>query len=234
MKNVPIALVGDFDETVIAHRAIPLALTRAARAHSANVSYHWLATDSIHRAGDLSHYRGVWCVPASPYRSTDGALIAIRHARENQIPFFGSCGGFQHAIIEYARHVLNWPDAAHAETAPNVARAVIAPLACALVEAHEEIQLFPNTKLHAAYRRDTIKEAYHCRYGLNPQFQASLLHGAMQTAAIDDNGEVRAVEIAVHPFFVATLFQPERAVLDDKPTPIVDAFVAACVKYTRE
>lgn len=63
----------------------------------------------------------------------EGALIAIRYARENSIPFLGTCGGFQHAILEYARNVLGWSDAAHAET-DTTGRMVIAPLTCSLVE----------------------------------------------------------------------------------------------------
>ncbi len=62
----------------------------------------------------------------------DGALLAIRYAREQKRPFLGTCGGFQHAIIEYARNVLGWADADPAETAPDAARPVIAPLQCAL------------------------------------------------------------------------------------------------------
>jgi CTP synthase (UTP-ammonia lyase) len=51
-----------------------------------------------------------------------GALLAIRYAGENDVPFIGTCGGFQHAVIEYARNVLGWADAAHAETDPHTAR----------------------------------------------------------------------------------------------------------------
>jgi CTP synthase (UTP-ammonia lyase) len=230
MKQVRIALVGDYDASVTAHRAIPLAIDRAGLTYPDTVTYDWLNTDTIRSEKDLATYAGIWCVPASPYRNMDGALLAIRYAREKAIPFFGSCGGFQHAIIEFARNALGWADADHAETAPDANRTVIAPLACALVEVSDQIQLLPNTRLAAAYQRETICEGYRCRFGLNPDFRAALLHGAMRAAAIDDHGEVRAIEIAPHPFFVATLFQPERAALVGEATPIVDAFVVACVK----
>ena len=231
MNQIRIALVGDYDAAVTAHRAIPLALTRAAADQNVKLSYHWLSTELVHNEKDLTAYAGIWCVPASPYRNMAGALMAIRYAREHAVPFFGSCGGFQHAVIEYARDVLAWADADHAETAPDASRAVISPLACALVDVRDQIQLLPNTHLAAAYQCEHISETYRCRFGLNPDFRAALLHGNMRAAAIDDNGDVRAIEIADHPFFVATLFQSERAVLNGEPTPIVDAFVAACVDY---
>ncbi len=225
--TIRIALVGDFDETVTAHRAIPLAIAHAAQRLNLDVHFDWLATDAIQREQQLSSYHGIWCVPASPYRSMDGALMAIRFAREQPRAFFGSCGGFQHAIIEYARNVLHWHDADHAETAPDSQRTVIAPLSCALVEVEDRIQLMPNTHLASAYHSEFIREAYRCRFGLNRAFEQTLLQGVMHCAAVDQDGEVRAVEIPSHPFFVATLFQPERAALRGEAVPIVQAFVAA-------
>ena len=71
-------------------------------------------------------------------------------------------------------------------------------------------------------------ETYHCRYGLNPQFRAALVAGPLRAAADDSTGEVRAVELDGHPFFVAALFQPERAALTGRPAPLVSAFLSAC------
>ncbi len=226
--TITIGLIGDFNPEVPAHRAIPLALQGAADSLRVTVSFEWIPTDEICDASRIAHFDGLWCVPASPYRNTDGALLAIRHAREQGVPFLGTCGGFQHAVIEYARHVLGWADAEHAETAPNAARAVISPLACVLVEATEVVRLWPGTRIAAAYGRLQTTEGYRCRYGLNPAFQATLVAGPLRAAADDAAGEVRAVELDDHPFFVATLFQPERAALLGQLAPLVLAFVAAC------
>jgi CTP synthase (UTP-ammonia lyase) len=106
-----------------------------------------IPTDTITRVEVVAGFDGLWCVPASPYRSMDGALTAIRFARERSRPFLGTCGGFQHAVIEYARNVLGWPDAEHAETSPDAARPVINELECALVEATETVTLFPGTRI---------------------------------------------------------------------------------------
>lgn len=226
--KITIGLVGDYDETVTAHRAIPLALDLAATLLGAEVTFAWVPTEKIADAARVSGFDGIWCVPASPYRSMDGALTAIRHARENAIPFLGTCGGFQHAVVEYARNVLGWADAEHAETAPDAARPVITPLACALVEATGSLRLFPGTRIASAYGTPETVEEYRCRYGLNPAFRAALVAGPLRASADDEAGEVRAVELDGHPFFVATLFQPERAALRGETAPLVTVFVGAC------
>ncbi len=229
MSRLRIGLVGDHDPSVTAHRAIPPALRMAGAACDTELDFDWVPTDEIDSAARVAGFDGLWCVPASPYRSMEGALTAIEHARVHARPFLGTCGGFQHAVIEYARGVLGWADAEHAETAPDASRAVIAPLACALVEATQTLRLVPGSRLAKAYGTTQASEGYRCRYGLNPRFQAALVSGPLRVAADDAAGEVRAVELDDHPFFVATLFQPERAALEDRLPPIVAAFVAACM-----
>jgi len=222
-----IGLIGDRDHAVVAHRAIPLALARASADLACPLDVEWVPTDEIPDASRVAAFDALWCVPASPYRSMDGALCAIRHARETGRPFLGTCGGFQHAVVEYARHVLGWTDAEHAETAPDAARAVIVPLACSLVEASGRVRLRPGSRLAAAYGASEAEEGYHCSYGPDPAFRDAIAAGPLRVAAEDDAGDVRAVELDGHPFFVATLFQPERAALGGRTPPLVAAFVAA-------
>ena len=131
MGALQIGLIGDFDESVTAHRAIPLALRRAAERLSQRLEFDWLGTDTMPDAQGLARFDALWCVPASPYRSMAGALRAIAFARREGVPFLGTCGGFQHAVVEYARAVLGWADAEHAETAPDAPLAVITALDCA-------------------------------------------------------------------------------------------------------
>src|SRR5206468_9697656 len=100
--------IGDFNPNVTAHQAIPKALALAAEATGCPVEPVWLATDQV-RVDDeqqFAGFDGLWCVPASPYASLEGALWAIRFARERGVPFLGTCGGFQHALLEYARNVV--------------------------------------------------------------------------------------------------------------------------------
>lgn len=226
-QPLKVALVGDYAPTVLAHQAIPKALDLAARRLRLSLEPCWIPTDQIDRDSDLTGFHGIWCVPASPYRSLEGALRAIRLAREAPLPFLGTCGGFQHAVLEYARSVLGWEDAEHGETAPRAARAVIAPLTCSLVEVRNTVRLAPASRLAKAYQQLEVTEGYHCRFGLNPIFADELTAGPLRAVAWDESGEVRAVELDQHPFFVATLFQPERASLVGEVPPVVQAFVQA-------
>jgi len=227
MNRVRIGLIGDYDATVLAHQAIPCALDLAAKALGVKFSAEWLATDEIAGAERVSHFDGLWAVPATPYRNMDGALRAIRFARETLRPFLGTCGGFQHALLEYARSVLGWADAEHAETAPQAGRLVIAPLACALVEVQDSVRFVPGSRLAQAYAQEQASEGYHCRFGLNPEFSEALATGPLRVTAFDARGEARSFELDGHPFFVGTLFQPERAALANRLPPLVKAFVAA-------
>ncbi len=226
--RVSIGLIGDFDESITAHRAVPLALRQAAASTGCDLIFDWVPTPEIAGPERLARYTGLWCVPGSPYRDMEGALGAIRHAREQARPFLGTCGGFQHAVLEYARNVLGWTDADHGETAPDSPRAVIAPLACSLREVTGAVQLAAGSRIAAAYAADSAIEGYHCSYGLNPAFQDELLSGPLRATARDAAGEIRAIELVTHPFYVATLFQPERAALAQRPAPLVEALVSAC------
>jgi RimJ/RimL family protein N-acetyltransferase len=222
-----VALIGDYDSSVPAHLAIPIALQLAGDEAGVSVELDWIPTAQIVDTSRLTDFGGLWCVPGSPYRSMAGALSAIRFARESRRPFLGTCGGFQHAIVEYARNVLGWADAEHAETAPAAARPVITPLACALVEATDSLRFRPGSRIASCYGRDEAAEGYRCRYGLNPEFQTALVSGPLRAGAFDAAEEIRAVELDDHPFFLATLFQPERAALQGKVPPVVAAFVRA-------
>jgi CTP synthase (UTP-ammonia lyase) len=227
-KNILIGLIGDYDATVPAHQAIPIALQLAAESAAIEVKRQWVPTEEVQSVACVSAFDGLWCVPASPYRNIEGALLAIQYARESGRPFLGTCAGFQHAVIEYARNVLGWADAEHAETAPDAVRLVISLLECALVEATGTVRFFPNSRIAKAYGIGEATEGYRCRYGLNPVFQAMLVSGPLRAVAGDATGEVRAVELDDHPFFVATLFQPERMALKGQLPPLVAAFVQAC------
>jgi CTP synthase (UTP-ammonia lyase) len=221
-----VALIGDFNPSVIAHQAIPEAL-RLSAGNGHSVEGVWVNTESISNAPvQLRDYDGIWCVPASPYASMEGALEAIRFARESGRPFLGTCGGFQHALLEYARNVCNLRTADHAETNPGASVLLISPLACPLVERSEEIELHDGF-VRKAYGVSRITEGYHCSYGLNRQYEDVLFRDGLRATAHAQHGEVRAVELSSHPFFVATLFQHERRALRGEVSPLVKVFVGS-------
>jgi CTP synthase (UTP-ammonia lyase) len=170
---VRIALIGDYDPSVPSHQAIPMALKRAGDECSQSVEFDWVGTDTItDAAAQLAEAHAIWCVPASPYRSTAGALAAIRFARETGRPFLGTCGGFQHALLEYAQNVLGLNDAAHAETEPDAVMPLISLLSCSLVEKSDDILLEPGSRITRIFGATTINEGYRCRYGLNHDYES--------------------------------------------------------------
>ena len=120
-------------------------------------------------------------------------------------------------------------DAGHAET-DSEGRMVIAPLSCSLVETSAVVELRANTLIARAYGRESIEEGYHCRYGVSSAFAAELEQGDLRVTGWDEEGEIRAVELVTHPFFVATLFQHERHALDGRPAPLVQAFLRAAAQ----
>ncbi len=201
------------------------------------VEWAWLSTRDLARKASavpavLAAFDGVWCVPGSPYESEAGAIQAIRFAREAGTPFLGTCGGCQHAILEYARNVLGLHNAEHAESRPDAELPLISPLACALVEARASITLKAGSRLRAIYGEERIEEGYHCSFGLNPALEHLLAASALKVCGRGEEGEARALELEGHPFFVLTQFQPERRALVGELPPVVAAFVAAACRPT--
>lgn len=227
MKAVPaIAIVGDRDDRIAAHIAIPRALEAARMATGAEVGWRWLGSEEAATAS-LADFAGFWLTPGSPYRSVEGALAVARFAREQGIPFLGSCGGFQHALLEFARHVAGLPGADHAETNATASVPVIAPLNCALVEVTDRVRFVSGSRLEVAYGTTEATEGYHCRYGLNENYRAALESAGFWFTAFDGAGSARGGELIGHPFFVGTLFQSERRALRGERVPMAEAFILA-------
>ena len=216
-----IALVGDRSPHVAAHGRITAIVARRN-----DVDAFWLESTEID-AAEIAGFDGVWAVPGSPYLDEDGVLLAIRTARERAIPFLGTCGGFQHAMLEYARSVAGSPDAWHVENrdAPIDESALLVPLACSLVGHEDEVSLAPGTLAARVVGRLRTRERFHCRFGLAPGAGESLEAAGLVISGRDPDGAVRICELPHHPYFVGTLFQPELA--DDQPHPLVRGFFEA-------
>jgi CTP synthase (UTP-ammonia lyase) len=231
VSKIRIALIGDYNPSVTAHAAIPLALELAAKAVDTEVQPVWIHTSQLthdETLADLPGFQGIWCVPASPYANTDGAIEAITLARTARIPFLGTCGGFQHAIIEYFRNVIGLADASHAELDPETDRPVISRLSCSLVEVTGTIRLVPGSWAQRLYGADCSEEGYRCSYGLNPEFARAIEdRNDLLVEGTDNAGDIRIVRLRHHPFFMATLFQPERSSMKGLVHPLIREFVCA-------
>ena len=220
MPKPIIALVGDYNAAVVAHQAIEKCFTFAGELEAV-----WVPTETISPGNErtFTSFRGIWCVPASPYRNMEGALYAIQYARTRSVPFLGTCGGFQHALIEYARNVLGLENAEHAETNPNAALALVSRLTCSLVEQTKQIVVCYNG-FKKIYGGNSGFEGFCCNYGLNPQFENLFKREPLEIVARSEEGEARAFALRGHPFFVGTLFQPERKALVGSLHPVKKHF----------
>ncbi|MFJ6718894.1 MULTISPECIES: glutamine amidotransferase-related protein [unclassified Streptomyces] len=229
-----IALVGDRSPHVKSHTRIPLLLDALASRDGLVLDAYWLRTadaEAEAASGALARFDAVWVLPGSPYVDEAGALAAIRVAREERVPFLGTCGGFQHALLEYARNVCGISGAAHAETDPDAEDPVIAPLACSLVGHEGHVRAEPGSLAESVLGAERSLERYHCDYGPAPRHLPTLETGGLRLSGHDEDGQVRIAELPGHPFFLATLFQPELAGDGTVPHPIVKALAAAAVSH---
>lgn len=231
--TIRIGLIGDRSDNVRAHRAIPRAFELVAGEGEPRAELEWLPTDGVIAAGTeaLSAFDGLWCVPGSPYASMDGALAAIRFAREQGVPFLGTCGGFQHAVLEVVRNVVGEREADHTESNPSAGVPVIHRLACSLVGLRGRVRFVEGSLVAGAYGASEAEEGYHCNYGVNPAYLGLVEASPLRVVARDEEGSVRAVELGGHPFFVATLFQPELSAFQGTVHPLVRAFARAAAGF---
>lgn len=225
-----IALIGDFSADVTAHRAIPEALQLEAKAQSIDIAFDWIGTETLRDASVLSAYHGGWVVPASPYASFDNALASIRYLRENDIPFLGTCGGYQHALVEFARNVLGHERAGISEVDPDCPMPIVSALTCALIEETSTVLPETGSLLACLSGGSSMQETYRCSFGINPDYASIFENSAFQVAARDPDGTICAMWLDQHPFFFGCAFQPERAALTGRRHSIVTGFVNAALR----
>lgn len=223
-----VALVGDRSPSVRAHVRVPEILKALGDRHGLIVDAYWIPTPEAH---DLEGFDGVWLLPGSPYESEAGALDAARTAREHRIPLLGTCGGFQHILLEYARNVCALPRAAHGETAPGAPERLIERLSCSLAGHRGLVRLSPGSLAERLIGAERTLEGYHCSFGLNPGYVGALSAAGLRFTGHDEDGAVRVAELPGHPFFLATLFQPELA--ERPPHPVIRGFAAAALEHAR-
>jgi len=229
MKKTRIALVGERDPAKAAHQGIEASLALYCRDVDPRLEYDWVRTASLTPGSIQTVLRdstAIWCAPGSPYESTLGALLAIQHARTEKKAFLGTCGGFQHALMEFARHVL-LRDAEHQELTPGAKNPLIVKLSCSLIGAKGKVIVTLSDRFSAILGAEESTEEFNCNYGLNSDLAAIFQGSALAFVAHDERGQVRAFRLCHHPFFVGTLFQPERRALAGSIHPVVHAFFKA-------
>ncbi len=145
-------MIGDFDRGFAPHVATNAAIEHSAAALGLDVEVGWRATEPLDKdLGDVTEADALWCAPGSACRSLTGAVAALRFGRENGVPTLGTCGGCQHIIIEFARNVLGFSDAQHAEYDPYASRLFISSLACSLAGRTMAVNLTSGSRVAEMY-----------------------------------------------------------------------------------
>ena len=218
-----IVALGDRDPGYLTHREVDSVLElfpRAARAR-------WVATDSP-GAEDLGGASGVWLLPGTPYRNPERARAAIHHCLDEGIPFLGTCGGFQHTLVELARTRAGIAEAAHEESEPDAPAPVVTRLSCSLYGETRTVTPVPGTRFAAICGPEPFEGFHWCGFGLDPAYVEPLERAGVVVGATAPDAGVEAIELPDHPFFLATAFQPQvGASTTGQLGPLLEAFVAA-------
>jgi CTP synthase (UTP-ammonia lyase) len=246
---IRIGIIGDFNPEFRSHHATSASLQHAARKLNFQIDSEWIPTPSLATPGAdklLESFDGLLASPGSPYKSFQGMLKGIEFARRRDWPFLGTCGGFQYALIEFARNVLGITDADSAENNSGSKNIVIYPVACAVPDRQgnapklsgvvPEIRLRPGSYLQSFYGKDKdiVTEEFFCNFEVNPDYEWATMEAGFPVVARGSQGEIRAIESPTHRFFIATLFQPQLSSTEKTPHPVILAFVQAAADWSRK
>ncbi len=242
-RRVRIAVVGKYTQFVDSYKSVQEALIHGGIANDVGVDIAWTSSDSftsVERAREiLSSFDGLLVPGGFGVRGVEGMVEAVRAARELKIPFFGICLGMQIAIIEFARQVLQLPDAHSSEFAPECASPVIA-----LLEEQKHVtdmggtmrlgaypcRLQPGSLAASVYGEAEISERHRHRYEVANQFRDAFVANGLQLSGLSpDASLVEIVELNDHPWFVGCQFHPELQSRPTRPHPLFRGFVAAAV-----
>lgn len=227
-----IAIVGEFYEGFTPHTTIVESINHIKQKHIIDIEAQWVDTLQVEKEGDklLSQYDGFWSAPGSPFKSLEGALKAIEFSRLHDIPHLGTCAGFQHAVIEFARNVLGIKEAMHEEYDNEASVLFVNKLVCSLAGKTMKVTLKQPSLAYDCYNSSETVENYYCNFGINPEFKNQLEHEELRISGTDQDNEIRIIEIPKNRFFVSTLFVPQSKSSVEKPHPIIERFILECVK----
>ena len=242
-SEVDIALVGKYVELQDAYKSILESFVHAGAANECKVKVHTVHSEHIDESNAeeiLGKMDGILVAPGFGERGLEGKIVAIKYAREHNVPFFGICLGMQMCVVEFARNVLGFKDAASAEVNPKSSHAVIA-----LMEDQKsttikggtmrlgayDCELKEGSLAHRIYGSTLISERHRHRYEFNSEFLEDFEKaGLVATGRNPQTGLVEVVELPKHPFFIGVQFHPEFKSTPEHPQPIFTAFVKAAME----
>lgn len=244
--NVTIGVIGKYTDLKDAYKSIYEALIHGSIANDCHLNVKTIDAEQLETSQDLSLLKGLdgILVPGGfGQRGIEGKMLAIRYARENNVPYFGICLGMQLAVIEFARHVLGHTHANSTEMDPQTNYPVVA-----LMEEQKQAHgkgatmrlgatdccLKPNSLIHKTYQQTQISERHRHRYEFNNAYISEFENNGMLLVGRHPVSHlVEAIEIPSHPWFIGVQFHPEFKSKPHQPHPLFTGFIKACLKESK-
>jgi CTP synthase len=245
-ERVTVGIVGKYVDLPDAYLSVVESLRHAAAHNDVTLDLRWIPAEEVDGLLGASHLNGVdgIVVPGGfGYRGVEGKVQAVRHAREEGIPFLGLCLGLQCAVIEYARSVLGHVDANSTEFDPTTDHPVID-----LMVDQQDVEdkggtmrlglypakLAPGSLAASLYDEPIIYERHRHRWEVNNRYRKELVAAGLSMSGISpDERLVEIIELPGHPFFIGSQFHPEFLSRPDRPHPLFSGFVAAARRRAR-
>ena len=240
VDEVTIGLVGKYVEYEDSYKSLKEALLHGGMAHQVRVNIEWVEAESLETDDwrrKLGEFHGILVPGGFGKRGIEGMIRAIRHAREQEIPYFGICLGMQTMVIELARHVAGLERADSTEFNPNTPHRVIYKLR--ELKGVDELGgtmrlgawpcvLRDKSFARAAYGSEQISERHRHRFEFNREYEAVLTEAGLRiTGETPDRTYVEICEIADHPWFLGCQFHPEFKSKPMEPHPLFQSFIGA-------
>jgi CTP synthase len=241
--TVNIALVGKYVELKDSYKSIIEALYHAGAYNDCKVNLDCIHSEKVTEQtidSLLQGKQGIVVAPGFGDRGIDGKILAVKYAREKNIPFFGICLGMQCAVIEFARNVLGWTDAHSTEMSRSTGHPVID-----LMESQKGVtekggtmrlgaypcKLKKGSKAYKAYGEGQIMERHRHRFEFNNEYMESYEKAGMHFVGINpDSNLVEIMEIPSLKWFVGVQFHPEYQSTVLNPHPLFVEFI----KFAKE
>jgi CTP synthase len=245
-SEIKIGLVGKYVELKDAYKSIAESFLHAGAANKTKVSLEWIQSETLEPEGfeeKLKGLDGILVAPGFGERGLEGKINAVKYARENNVPFFGICLGMQCAVIEFARNVLNLPEASTTELNPDTPDPVIG-----IMEEQKSItnkggtmrlgsypcKIEKGTLAYNIYGKSLINERHRHRYEFNNKYLSAFNKAGMIASGINpETGLVEIIELKNHPWFFGVQFHPEYKSTVMNPQPIFVAFVKAALNNSK-
>ena len=253
-QTVDIALVGKYVDLTESYKSLSEALSHAGIHTSSKINIHYIDSEKIDIDGTaaLEGMDAILVPGGFGKRGVEGKIRAIRHARENAIPYLGICLGMQLAVIEYARHKAQMPDAHSTEFDPGTPFPVVAlihewvdrdgrveqrnegsDLGGTMRLGSQDAELLPGTQVAAIYGSDHIAERHRHRYEVNNHYVGRLRDVGLRFSALSIGAErlTEMIELPDHPWFIGCQFHPEFTSTPRAGHPLFKSFIEAAVRF---